>query len=161
MRRYVEECWLPFNRDLEEVVSAHRLDVGENLDREVEFHLEQFDDPDCRIWVALDDVEDPTTPLAETDATFVGHVTTVLKPSPEPFDAPDRLVVGDFWVRESSRGTGVADELMARAAREARESGCAELALDVDVDNERALAFYEKCGFEVARYRMRLPVEEL
>ena len=161
MRRYVEECWLPMNRDLEAVVSAHALDVGEEFDREVSFHMELFDDPDRRIWVALDDVEDPTAPLAEIDATFAGHVTTVLEPSPEPFDVPDRLVVGDLWVRSSYRGTGVADKLIERAGREARESGCAELALDVDVDNERALAFYDRLGFEPARYRMRLPVDAL
>ena len=41
------------------------------------------------------------------------------------------------------------------------EEGRAELALDIDVDNERAVAYYEKLGFESVRYRMRVPVDEL
>ena len=156
MRRYVEECWLPYHRDLEDAVSAHTLDVGEDFDREVEFHLDLFDDSDNRLWVALDDVDEPAAPLADVDATFAGHLSTALEPSPEPFESPDRLVIGDFWVREQYRGTGLADELVARAVQQAREDGCEQLALDVDADNERALAYYEKLGFEVGRYRMRV-----
>ena len=40
----------------------------------------------------------------------------------------------------------------------ADEDADADLA---DVDNERALAFYEKLGFEPRRHRMRVPVDEL
>jgi ribosomal protein S18 acetylase RimI-like enzyme len=43
----------------------------------------------------------------------------------------------------------------------AREDGAVELALQVDVDNDRALAYYDKLGFDVARYRMHVPVEEV
>jgi ribosomal protein S18 acetylase RimI-like enzyme len=43
----------------------------------------------------------------------------------------------------------------------AREDGCEQLVLEVDIDNERALAYYEKLGFEVGKYRMRVPVEEI
>ena len=50
---------------------------------------------------------------------------------------------------------------MARAKRRAAETDCSELVLDVDVDNERALAFYEKMGFETLRRRMRVAVDEL
>jgi ribosomal protein S18 acetylase RimI-like enzyme len=70
-------------------------------------------------------------------------------------------VVGDIYVRESSRGSGLARDLMARAERRAAETDCSELVLDVDVDNERALAFYEKMGFETLRRRMRVAVDEL
>ena len=156
MARYVEECWLPYHRDLEDAVSAHTLDVGEDLEDEVAFHVDLFDDPNNRLWVALDEVDDPTAPLAEVDATFAGHLSVSLEPAPEPFESPDRLVIGDFWVRKQYRGTGLADELVARAVQQAREDGCEQLALDVDVDNERALAYYEKLGFEVGRHRMRV-----
>jgi GNAT superfamily N-acetyltransferase len=55
----------------------------------------------------------------------------------------------------------VADDLVARAIQHAREDGAVELALDVAVDNERALAYYEKLGFDVGKYRMRAPLEEV
>jgi len=50
---------------------------------------------------------------------------------------------------------------MARAAQRAREGGYPELTLDVDVENERALAFYEKLGFEPYRHKMAVPVSEI
>jgi len=77
------------------------------------------------------------------------------------FDRPDRLLVGDFYVRERHRGDGLARELLDRAVRRAREVGCPELTLDVDVDNERALGFYEKVGFEPYRHKMAAPTDEL
>jgi ribosomal protein S18 acetylase RimI-like enzyme len=75
------------------------------------------------------------------------------------FDRPDRLVIGDVYVLERYRGTGLARELVDRAGRRARESGCAEVRLEADVDNDRALAFYEKLGFETVRYTMSVSVE--
>jgi GNAT superfamily N-acetyltransferase len=75
--------------------------------------------------------------------------------------AADRLLVGDFYVTADHRGTGLARELMARAAQRAREVGCPELTLDVDVENDRALAFYEKLGFEPYRHKMSVPTAEL
>ena len=55
---------------------------------------------------------------------------------------------------ERYRGTGLAREIVDRARTRARESGCTEMKLEVDVDNDRALAFYEKVGFETVRYTM-------
>jgi ribosomal protein S18 acetylase RimI-like enzyme len=71
------------------------------------------------------------------------------------------LLVGDFYVAEPYRGSGLADDLLSRAAQRAREAGCRDVELNVDVDNERALAFYEKQGFEPRRYRMSVGAEEL
>ncbi|WP_280588408.1 GNAT family N-acetyltransferase [Halorubrum sp. Boch-26] len=42
---------------------------------------------------------------------------------------------------------------------DAREQNCGELRLDVAVDNERALAFYEKQGFEAYRKQLTRSVE--
>uniref|UniRef100_UPI003CF27A03 GNAT family N-acetyltransferase n=1 Tax=Ligilactobacillus animalis TaxID=1605 RepID=UPI003CF27A03 len=54
---------------------------------------------------------------------------------------------------------GLADRFIDRAVADARERGCGELALDVDVDNKRAIAFYEKRGFENHRRHMTLDVD--
>jgi ribosomal protein S18 acetylase RimI-like enzyme len=108
-----------------------------------------------------DEVDDSTAPLEEIDATFAGFISVDLETTPSAFDWPDRLVVGDFYVRELYRGAALADQLVARAVQFAREDGCEQLVLEVDIDNERALAYYEKLGFEVGKYRMRVPVEEI
>lgn len=53
------------------------------------------------------------------------------------------VAVADPW-----QGTGVADELLEAAEREARHRGFAGLNLSVNVDNDRAVRFYEKHGWQ-------------
>jgi ribosomal protein S18 acetylase RimI-like enzyme len=161
MGRYMEELWLPYHRDLGESPDDHQLADDVDLDAMVKHHTDLFDAPDRRLWVALEDVDDPTAPLGTVDATFAGFVSVVLRASPDPFEFPDRLLLGDFYLKEHYRGSGLADDLVARAVQAAREEGCEELELDVDIDNERALGFYETLGFEPYRKALTLDVEEL
>jgi ribosomal protein S18 acetylase RimI-like enzyme len=61
----------------------------------------------------------------------------------------DAAVLNELWVAPDHRGTGVADDLMADAVAFARsqELPLDRLVLDVDRENERATAFYERHGF--------------
>ena len=166
VRRFVRRLWLPYHRELEAIVENHELaDDADLVEAEVPFRLDRLDSEDYRAWVAVDgdgtDTASEASPLVTTDSDLVGFVTTDVDGSPSVFDRPDRLVVGDVYVREEYRGTGLAAELVERATERAREVDCDELALDVDADNERALAFYEKLGFETHRYRMRVGVNDL
>lgn len=104
---------------------------------------------------------DDATPLTTDDEALVGFVTTEVDEAPSVFERPDRLVVGDLYVSDPYRGTGLARDLVERAAERARAAGCAELVLDVAVDNERALAFYRKLGFEPRRHRMSVDAGDL
>lgn len=161
MRRFVDELWLPYQRDLEAAVDARVLADEIDADDIVEFRTDYFDDPSNRIWVALDDLADPTGALADVDATFAGFLSTTLGTPPAKYDGPDRLSLGNFYVAPEYRGTGLADDLVARAVQHAREDGAEQLTLEVAADNDRALAYYEKLGFDVARYRMRVPLDEV
>lgn len=161
MRRFVEELWLPYQRDLEAAVEARVLADEIDVEEIVDFRTDYFDDPDKRTWVALDDVADPTGSLADVDATFAGFLSTSLRTPPQKYDSPDRLSLGNFYLRPEYRGTGLADDLVAKALQHAREDGAVELTLDVAADNDRALAYYEKLGFDVERYRMRVPLDEV
>ncbi|EMA27476.1 GNAT family N-acetyltransferase [Halobiforma nitratireducens] len=62
----------------------------------------------------------------------------------------DAAVLNEIYVREQYRGTGLADELMTAAVEAAREQDLPlkRLVLDVDRENERAQAFYERHGFD-------------
>ena len=161
VRRYVEALWLPFHRDLEATVDSHSIaDDVDVVAEEVEFRLERLESDTARTWVAVEDA-DGDVDLAAGDGDLVGFVTTDVDEAPTVFDGPDRLVVGDIYVSESQRGTGVAGDLVGRAAERARSAGCGELTLDVDVDNERAIAFYEKLGFETRRREMTVAADEL
>ena len=161
VERYVAECWEPYHDDLSEAVAAHALVDDADREAVVEHHQDVLDSPSTRLWVALDGVTDSTASLSTTGATFAGFVRTSLETAPSKFDWPDSLVLHDLWVRDSYRGSGVAEELVARAVRQAREGGCEKLTVDVAVDNERAMAFARDLGFETQGFRMRVSTEDV
>ncbi|WP_232686120.1 GNAT family N-acetyltransferase [Halobacterium zhouii] len=61
----------------------------------------------------------------------------------------DAAVLNEVFVRPDWRGTGAADDLMAAALAVAREQDLPldRMVLDVDGENERARAFYERHDF--------------
>lgn len=84
--------------------------------------------------------------LATADGEAVGYV----------FVLPERLsfvwdaaVVNELYVAPAWRGTAVAEDLLEAAVELGREQDLPldRLLLDVDPDNERADAFYERHGF--------------
>lgn len=161
VRRYVEELWLPYHRELEATVERHALaDDVDLVDEEVEFRLDRLAAEDYDAWVAIEGASDDGD-LATAGGALTGFVTAELDDAPSVFDRPDRVIVGDLYVREPYRGTGLATDLVGIVAEHARERGCTQVELDVDVDNERAIAFYEKLGFEPVRRRMAIDVEDL
>ena len=62
----------------------------------------------------------------------------------------DAAIVNELYVPPAYRGTGVADDLLAAAVDVARRQDLPldRLLLDVDPENDRAAAFYERHGFE-------------
>lgn len=157
-RRFASELWLPYHRDLEAAADAHELVDDVPLEAEVDFRLDRLESDTYRAWVAVEG--GPTeTPLADCDRDLVGFITAEVDSCPPVFDRPDRLKVGDFYVEKSRRGTGLARDLLDCVVDCARESGIPELSLDVDADNERAIGFYEKIGFEAHRHYMTVPTE--
>jgi ribosomal protein S18 acetylase RimI-like enzyme len=61
----------------------------------------------------------------------------------------DAAVLNELWVAPRNRGAGLADELFEGVLAHAREQTLPldRLLLDVDAENERARAFYERHGF--------------
>ncbi|WP_257301060.1 GNAT family N-acetyltransferase [Haloarchaeobius sp. FL176] len=154
VRRYIEDLWLPYNRELEGIVDSFSL--AEDVDivaKELEHRLSRHETENYQAWVAVNGSQDEGD-LATTSGDFVGFVTTDIDESPTVFDRPDRLVICDIYIKKPYRSTGLSRELVERAKRRACESGCSELKLEVDVENERALVFYEKLGFEPSRHTM-------
>ena len=143
VRALVEDLWLPFAREMEPVADRNRLADGVDLVAAgVDHREERLADDGAVTWVAVDGGE------------LVGYAAASVESSAPVFAAGDRLHVGELYVREPYRGEGVADDLLDRADAAAAARGCERVTLDVDVGNERARAFYEKRGFDVARHRM-------
>nr|WP_254282830.1 GNAT family N-acetyltransferase [Halomicroarcula limicola] len=88
-----------------------------------------------------------TIQLAERDGEVVGYVFVLPESLAHVWDA---AVLNELFVDESYRGDGVADDLLEAALSVARSQSLPldRLVLDVDPDNGRAAAFYDRWGFE-------------
>ncbi|WP_254840720.1 GNAT family N-acetyltransferase [Natronomonas marina] len=113
---------------------------------------EKLTDDYRRRWLAwvdrcVDDESRCVTVAEAADGELVGYV--FLLPERLAF-VWDAAVVNELYVAPASRGTGVADDLLAAATAlaEAQDLPLERLLLDVDPGNERARAFYERHGFE-------------
>ena len=97
-------------------------------------------DPRC-VTVAVDEATD-----AEETATVAGYVFVLPESHRFIWDA---AVLNELFVAPDHRGTGVADDLMDAAVDFAsdQELPLDRLVLDVDRENDRAKAFYERHGF--------------
>lgn len=88
-----------------------------------------------------------TVTVAAREEDLVGYVFVLPDSLSYIWDA---AVLNELFVVEGARGTGLADRLMERAVAVAddQELPIDRLVLDVDADNGRARAFYERHGFE-------------
>lgn len=93
------------------------------------------------------DENDRAVQVAERDGELVGYVFLLPESLAHIWDA---AVLNEIFVVERHRGTDVADALMESAVAVAREQNppLDRMLLDVDPDNDRARAFYDRWGFE-------------
>lgn len=68
------------------------------------------------------------------------------------------LLIEEICVAESCRGKGIGTKMMEEIQVLAKESGCTDLQLSVQPENEAALALYRKCGFTVRNLNMQRKV---
>ncbi|MFT4882848.1 MAG: ribosomal protein S18 acetylase RimI-like enzyme [Natronomonas sp.] len=136
------------------------LGTGTGSDAKADRYESKLDDPYRRRWLSwVDrcvDGEKRCLLLAEADADgdddlVAGGIVGYLFLLPERLAFIwDAAVINELYVAPDWRGEGVADALMDAAVDVAREQDLPldRLLLDVDRDNERAYAFYERHGFE-------------
>jgi ribosomal protein S18 acetylase RimI-like enzyme len=101
-----------------------------------------------RSWVERCVTEDPDcVQVAEGGEDIDGYVFLLPDSLAMIWDA---AVLNEVYVRPSARGSGVADALLEAAVATAREQDLPldRMVLDVDPDNGRARAFYDRHGFE-------------
>jgi diamine N-acetyltransferase len=87
------------------------------------------------------------TLLAEMDGQPAGFAQLRESPAPGFVTGPGPIELWRFYVDRPWQGRGVAQALMAGARAEAARRGGRTLWLAVWERNERAMAFYRKCGF--------------
>jgi diamine N-acetyltransferase len=90
---------------------------------------------------------DITTLLVEADGNAVAYAQVRADHVPQCVTGPDPIELWRFYVDRDWHGRGIAQQLMARVRDVARERGARTLWLGVWEKNDRARAFYAKCGF--------------
>jgi PhnO protein len=94
--------------------------------------------------------------IAEDDGKKVGLLVLLVLPS--LYWGGNYGAITELIVTESYQGKGIGKMLVEEAKRIARSQGCEQLDVSVEVQNESAIGFYEKLGFEKkhADYMMKL-----
>ncbi len=87
------------------------------------------------------------TLVAEEDGRAAGYVQLARGEVPPSVAGAAPMEVTRFYVERPWHGRGVAQRLMAAAEAAAAAEGARTLWLGVWERNERAIAFYRKCGF--------------
>lgn len=70
------------------------------------------------------------------------------------------LYIDDLCVDADCRGRGVASALYRQVCAYARDLGCQAVTLNVWCGNDRAMAFYEKCGLKPQKIGMEYILQE-
>jgi aminoglycoside 6'-N-acetyltransferase I len=108
------------------------------------------EDPALATYLVFD--ENETAPIGMLELSLRNIVDGCLS-------SPVAYIEG-LYVVEKWQGRGLGPQFIDFAKKWAQEHGCTELAVDTELDNERAQRFYEKNGFEetfrVVQYRMGL-----
>lgn len=100
--------------------------------------------------------------VAEVESFVAGYCFCMVKETAgsNVLEARKDFYIDDLCVEEGYRGHGVAKPLYDAACREAKALGCDFLTLNVWGGNDRALAFYEKCGLRMRNMHLELPLED-
>jgi diamine N-acetyltransferase len=95
------------------------------------------------------ELRDPgiTTLLVEQDRASIAYAQIRNDHVPECVTGPDPIELWRFYIAREWHGRGIAPLLMERVKEVARERGAKTLWLGVWERNDRARAFYVKCGF--------------
>ena len=96
------------------------------------------------------EIVDPAivTLLVEDAGVAIAYAQIRAGHAPEGVADHDAVELWRFYVARQWHGRGVAQQLMEHVKQEARAQGAKTLWLGVWERNDRARAFYSKCGFE-------------
>ncbi|GGX08838.1 GNAT family N-acetyltransferase [Undibacterium macrobrachii] len=86
--------------------------------------------------------------LAYHDEALVGFAQVVNNPAPPSIEAENAVALYRYYVKKEWHGKGIAQPLLAEAEKAAKTFGANQLWLGMWEHNARALAYYQKVGFQ-------------
>jgi len=95
--------------------------------------------------------------VARMDGTVVGYMRFYLwQTNSSVTEKRWMLSIDDIGVEENLRHQGIGTKMMDELRSLAKQWGCSDICLYVDVPNESAIAYYKKCGFRMRNIGMRM-----
>lgn len=108
-------------------------------------------------FIQEDSLEQTTIYVARIDGDVVGFMRFYLWQTDSAVSGRRSILqLDDFGVEETLRNRSIGQQMMQELKELAQREGCAELRLNVDASNKRAIAFYERCGLHVRNHAMGL-----
>ena len=105
----------------------------------------------------LEDIREKLVYTAKNNGKIVGYVLLRTWSTNGPGSVPCKVLdIDDITVDECCRHQGIGQKIMADVKRLAKELDCRDIQLSVYPQNESAIRFYEKCGFQVRNVRYQL-----
>ncbi len=96
-------------------------------------------------------ISECTTLVAETETGVIGFVDAWIDTPFDPMLRPMRYCfIADLAVAESRRGSGIGERLMRATEEWAIARDARYIVLTADVQNPRAIAFYQRAGYQPA-----------
>ncbi|GGN15892.1 GNAT family N-acetyltransferase [Halarchaeum nitratireducens] len=145
---FVTELWLPAKREMAASMTGYEIDERDGLRETGRSHYRS----------RLAD-EGTVTYVGREDGERVGYVSAELRGPAPIFEDVRECHVSDLYVVPETRRRGAGRALLAAVEEWGRLRDCAHLDLNVDADNEAALALYEASGLTAERYQMQKPLD--
>ncbi|MDQ8155633.1 MAG: GNAT family N-acetyltransferase [Gemmatimonadota bacterium] len=123
----------------------HETFAADNRPEDIALHLAQSYGAEHQRRELAD--PDMQTLLADSDHGLAGFAQLCRGPAPAYVQGEDPIELLRFYIAQPWHGRGVAQQLMAQVLTAAAHMGARTLWLGVWEHNERAKAFYRKCGF--------------
>lgn len=126
-------------------------------DKSLDVSMEPYPKEWFHKFIQEDSLEQTTIYVARIDGDVVGFMRFYLWQTDSAVSGRRSILqLDDFGVEETLRNRSIGQQMMQELKGLAQREGCAELRLNVDASNKRAIAFYERCGLHVRNHAMGL-----
>ncbi len=104
-------------------------------------------------------IQEKTLFVAKIEETIVGFILFRIGQMKGPGNVPRKVLqIDSIGVEEAAQNQGIGSQMMAELRVLAKAFGCTDMQLSVYPENDRAVAFYQKCGFMIRNINMQRKV---
>lgn len=105
----------------------------------------------------LEDIQERMVYVAKTGNAVAGYVVLCMMHKGGPGTFEKKLLrLDSICVDEPFRGQGIGKAMVTDVRALAKAFGCSEVLLGVHPENDKAIRFYQKCGFTIRTINMQM-----